>query len=167
MLPLLRFLSPTALPAPGTRLFPEIPSSGTVRPCGFPPLRRLAAPETLWPCFMPLTLLGFPAGPLPLAVPLSAGRAATPDVTSPGLSLLLRPPRVGVAFPPALHRRLRRRKGTPLRLSRCPRAPWLPVPCFKRGATRPEPTVVRRVLQGLDRRRFGVPDGANRRCRPS
>jgi hypothetical protein len=40
--------SPSALEMEGARIFPEIPTSGTFRPWGFSPLRRVASPF-IWP----------------------------------------------------------------------------------------------------------------------
>jgi hypothetical protein len=52
--------SPTALDRPGCLYAPEVPPSGTVRPQGFSPSRRIHHPKPCRACFIPAALMGFP-----------------------------------------------------------------------------------------------------------
>ena len=55
--------SPTTLDRGRRPYLPEIPTSGTVRPQGFSPSRRLASPATLAGLFHPACVLGVPPDP--------------------------------------------------------------------------------------------------------
>jgi hypothetical protein len=64
--------SPTALDRNRRPYNPEIPTSGTVRPQGFSPSRRLAPPATMASLFHPACARGVPPGP-PTRLRLSTG----------------------------------------------------------------------------------------------
>ena len=64
--------SPTALDRNRRPYHPEIPTSGTVRPQGFSPSRRLTPPATLASLFHPACAPGVPPNP-PTRLHLSAG----------------------------------------------------------------------------------------------
>jgi hypothetical protein len=64
--------SPTALDRNRRPYHPEIPTSGTVRPQGFSPSRRLAPPATMASLFHPACARGVPPGP-PTRLRLSTG----------------------------------------------------------------------------------------------
>jgi hypothetical protein len=55
--------SPTTFDRSRRPYHPEIPTSGTVRPQGFSPSRRLASPATLASLFHPAYVLGVPSDP--------------------------------------------------------------------------------------------------------
>jgi hypothetical protein len=96
--PLLGFRSPTALHNPGCPYAPEVPPSGTVRPQGFSPSRRLASPVTLRALFHARCALGVPADLLRSPSPFGQGRAEAP--TSPLQGVLLSRDGCVFAHPP-------------------------------------------------------------------